>query len=169
MLCEVFNVKADTFTNSAGDPKKILSAQMLGEVFNVKADTFKNSAGDEIIFPLRKNFWLVKFNVKADTFTNATGKKILSAQMLGEVFNVKADTFKNSAGDEIIFPLRKNFWLVKFNVEAVTLTNTADKKIFAAGDPKKIFTRQMLGEVFNVKADTFKNSTGDEIIFPAKK
>ncbi len=41
---------------AAGDPKKILTAQMLGEVFNVKADTFKNSAGDEIIFPLRKNF-----------------------------------------------------------------------------------------------------------------
>ena len=44
-----------------------------------------------------------------------------------------------------------------------------DKRIFAAGDPKKILTAQMLGEVFNVKADTFKNSTGDEIIFPLRK
>ena len=41
-----------------------------------------------------------------------------------------------------------------------------DKKIFAAGEPKKILTAQILGEVFNVKADTFKNSEGNEIIFP---
>ena len=41
-----------------------------------------------------------------------------------------------------------------------------DKKIFTAGVPKKILTAQILGEVFNVKADTFKNSAGDEIIFP---
>ena len=52
---EVLIVK-DKKIFAAGDPKKILTAQMLGEVFNVKADTFKNSAGDEIIFPLRKNF-----------------------------------------------------------------------------------------------------------------
>ena len=44
-----------------------------------------------------------------------------------------------------------------------------DKRIFAAGDPKKILTAQMLGEVFNVKADTFKDSAGDEIIFPLTK
>lgn len=41
-----------------------------------------------------------------------------------------------------------------------------DKKIFASGEPKKILTAQMLGEVFNVVADTFTNSKGDEIIFP---
>ena len=41
-----------------------------------------------------------------------------------------------------------------------------DKKIYAAGEPKKILTAQILGEVFNVKADTFKNSEGNEIIFP---
>ena len=44
-----------------------------------------------------------------------------------------------------------------------------DKRIFAAGDPKKILSAQMLGEVFNVKADTFKDSAGDEIIFPLTK
>ncbi len=44
-----------------------------------------------------------------------------------------------------------------------------DKRIFAAGDPKKILSAQMLGEVFNVKADTFKNAAGDEIIFPLTK
>jgi len=40
-----------------------------------------------------------------------------------------------------------------------------DKKIFAAGEPKKILTAKILGEVFNVKADTFTNAAGDEIIF----
>ena len=44
-----------------------------------------------------------------------------------------------------------------------------DKKIFAAGEPKKILTAQIIGEVFNVAADVFKNSAGDEIIFPIKK
>ena len=44
-----------------------------------------------------------------------------------------------------------------------------DKKIFASGEPKKILTAQTLGEVFNVAADTFINSFGDEIIFPTKK
>ena len=43
-----------------------------------------------------------------------------------------------------------------------------DKKIFAAGDPKKILTAKTLSEVFNVVADTFTNATGDEIIFPTK-
>ena len=40
-----------------------------------------------------------------------------------------------------------------------------DKKIFAAGEPKKILTAKTLGEVFNVKADIFTNAAGDEIIF----
>ena len=40
-----------------------------------------------------------------------------------------------------------------------------DKKICAAGDPKKILTPQLIGEVFNVTADTFTNAAGDEIIF----
>ena len=44
-----------------------------------------------------------------------------------------------------------------------------DSGIFAAGDPKKILTAQTLGAVFNVAADTFTNSAGDEIIFPVKK
>ncbi len=44
-----------------------------------------------------------------------------------------------------------------------------DKKIFAAGEPKKILTAQNLGEVFAVVADTFTNAAGDEIIFPIKK
>ncbi|MBQ3336271.1 MAG: ABC transporter ATP-binding protein [Selenomonadaceae bacterium] len=44
-----------------------------------------------------------------------------------------------------------------------------DKKIFAAGAPKKILTAKTLEEVFNVKADTFTNAAGDEIIFPTKK
>ena len=44
-----------------------------------------------------------------------------------------------------------------------------DKKIFAAGEPKKILTAQILGEVFNVAADIFTNANGDEIIFPIKK
>lgn len=44
-----------------------------------------------------------------------------------------------------------------------------DKGLFAAGEPTKILTAQILSEVFNVKADTFKNSAGDEIIFPIKK
>ena len=44
-----------------------------------------------------------------------------------------------------------------------------DKKIFAAGDPVKILTSQTRGEVFNVEADTFKNSAGDEIIFPMRR
>ncbi|MBQ3726542.1 MAG: ABC transporter ATP-binding protein [Selenomonadaceae bacterium] len=43
-----------------------------------------------------------------------------------------------------------------------------DKKIFAAGAPKKILTAKTLEEVFNVKADTFTNAAGDEIIFPVK-
>ena len=41
-----------------------------------------------------------------------------------------------------------------------------DKKIYAAGEPKKILTAQILSEVFNVAADTFTNKAGDEIIFP---
>ena len=44
-----------------------------------------------------------------------------------------------------------------------------DKGIYAAGEPKKILTAQILSEVFNVEADTFKNSAGDEIIFPLRK
>ena len=40
-----------------------------------------------------------------------------------------------------------------------------DKKIFAEGEPKKILTAKILGEVFNVTADTFTNAAGDEIIF----
>lgn len=44
-----------------------------------------------------------------------------------------------------------------------------DKKIFAAGEPKKILSAQTLSEVFNVEADIFKNAAGDEIIFPTKK
>ena len=44
-----------------------------------------------------------------------------------------------------------------------------DKGIFAAGDPKKILSAQILSEVFNVRADTFTNAAGDEIIFPLKK
>ena len=44
-----------------------------------------------------------------------------------------------------------------------------DKKIFATGDPKKILTAQTLEKVFDVKADTFTNAAGDEIIFPTKK
>ena len=44
-----------------------------------------------------------------------------------------------------------------------------DSGIFAHGKPKEILTAQTLGEVFNVEADTFRNSTGDEIIFPIKK
>ena len=43
-----------------------------------------------------------------------------------------------------------------------------DKKIYAAGEPKKILIAQILGEVFNIKADTFTNAAGDEIIFPIK-
>jgi len=44
-----------------------------------------------------------------------------------------------------------------------------DKGIFAAGSPKKILTAQTLSAVFNVKADTFRNAAGDEIIFPLGK
>lgn len=51
---EVLIVK-DKGVFAAGDPKKILSAQMLSTVFNVAADTFTNAAGDEIIFPLPTN------------------------------------------------------------------------------------------------------------------
>ena len=51
---EVLIIK-DKGIYAAGEPKKILTAQILSEVFNVEADTFKNSAGDEIIFPLRKS------------------------------------------------------------------------------------------------------------------
>lgn len=44
-----------------------------------------------------------------------------------------------------------------------------DKQICAAGNPKEILSAQVLKEVFNVEADTFKNAAGDEIIFPTKK
>lgn len=44
-----------------------------------------------------------------------------------------------------------------------------DKGIFATGAPKKILTAQTLSAVFNVKADTFRNAAGDEIIFPLGK
>lgn len=44
-----------------------------------------------------------------------------------------------------------------------------DKGIYAAGEPKKILTAQILNEVFNVEADTFTNAAGDEIIFPVKR
>ena len=44
-----------------------------------------------------------------------------------------------------------------------------DKKIYAAGNPIEILTAQTLGEVFNVKADTFTNAAGDEIIFPVRR
>ena len=44
-----------------------------------------------------------------------------------------------------------------------------DGEKFAAGDPKKILTARTLSEVFDVEADTFRNSAGDEIIFPTHK
>ncbi|MBR4903330.1 MAG: ABC transporter ATP-binding protein [Selenomonadaceae bacterium] len=44
-----------------------------------------------------------------------------------------------------------------------------DKKLFATGNPKKILSAQTLSEVFNVEADIFTNSAGDEIIFPTKR
>ena len=44
-----------------------------------------------------------------------------------------------------------------------------DKGICAAGDPKEILTAQVVSEVFGVEADTFTNSRGDEIIYPAHK
>ena len=44
-----------------------------------------------------------------------------------------------------------------------------DKKICAAGNPKKILTAQLIGEVFGVEAETFRNIRGEEIIFPVKK
>lgn len=44
-----------------------------------------------------------------------------------------------------------------------------DKSIYAAGNPIEILTARTLGEVFNVKADTFTNAAGDEIIFPIRR
>jgi len=44
-----------------------------------------------------------------------------------------------------------------------------DKKVFAAGNPKKILSAQALSEVFNVEADIFTNAAGDEIIFPIRR
>lgn len=44
-----------------------------------------------------------------------------------------------------------------------------DKKVFAAGNPKKILSAQTLSDIFNVEADIFKNSAGDEIIFPIRR
>ena len=44
-----------------------------------------------------------------------------------------------------------------------------DKKIYAAGEPKKILSAQILREVFNVEADIFTNAAGDQIIFPTKR
>ena len=43
-----------------------------------------------------------------------------------------------------------------------------DKKIFAAGNPMKILSVNVLNEVFNVESDIFTNNAGDEIIFPLK-
>lgn len=39
-----------------------------------------------------------------------------------------------------------------------------DGKICAAGEPRKKLTAQIVGKVFNVKADTFTNAAGDEIL-----
>ena len=44
-----------------------------------------------------------------------------------------------------------------------------DKSVFAAGNPKKILSKQILSEVFNVEADIFTNSAGEQIIFPIKR
>ncbi len=44
-----------------------------------------------------------------------------------------------------------------------------DKKIVAAGEPKKILSAQILSEIFNVEADIFTNAAGDKIIFPIKR
>ena len=44
-----------------------------------------------------------------------------------------------------------------------------DKKVFAAGNPKKILSAQTLSDIFNVEADIFKNLAGDEIIFPIRR
>lgn len=44
-----------------------------------------------------------------------------------------------------------------------------DKKICAAGEPKEILTAQTVAKIFGVKADTFTNTAGEEIIFPLKK
>ena len=39
-------------------------------------------------------------------------------------------------------------------------------KIFSQGEPKKILTAATLEKIFDVKADTFKNSDGEEVIIP---
>ena len=43
-----------------------------------------------------------------------------------------------------------------------------DKKIFAAGNPLKILSAEILSKVFDVETDTFVNAKGDKIIFPTK-
>lgn len=39
-------------------------------------------------------------------------------------------------------------------------------RIFVSGNPKQILTAESIGNIFDVKADTFTNTNGDNIIFP---
>ncbi len=76
---------------------------------------------------------------------------------------------------EIITSVNKNFGITVISVlhdinharifsdEVVVIKNG---EIFSQGNPKKILTAESVEKIFEVKADTFKNSRGDEMIIP---
>lgn len=78
---------------------------------------------------------------------------------------------------EIINSVNKNFGITVISVlhdinhariysdEVVVIKNG---KNFSQGSPKEILTAAMVEKIFEVKADTFKNSSGIEMIIPMK-
>ena len=78
---------------------------------------------------------------------------------------------------EIINLVNKNFGITVISVlhdinharmfsdEVIVIKNG---KIFLQGEPKKILTLETVEEIFEVKADIFKNSCGMEMIIPIK-
>ena len=78
---------------------------------------------------------------------------------------------------EIVSELNKNFSMTiimvlhdinharKFSDEILVVKNQG---IFLAGEPEKVLTAKSVENIFGVEAESFKNSVGEEIIFPTK-
>ena len=79
-----------------------------------------------------------------------------------DVMNIIGSVNKNF-GTTVISVLHDINHVRFYSDEVIVIKNHG---IFLSGDPKKILTAESVGKIFDVKADTFKNSGGDEVIIP---
>ncbi len=79
-----------------------------------------------------------------------------------DVMNIIGSVNKNF-GTTVISVLHDINHVRFYSDEVIVIKNHG---IFLSGDPKKILNPETVGKIFDVKADTFKNSGGDEVIIP---